>query len=118
MILQITPFFQIQESIKIHHWLTDNYSLHVLLDDFLKDYTNLVDEIVENFLSKNDNSIEIVDIKPIDKAFNSLQTLWELANKSFDEVRQNIDKMPKGMRTILDEVESTMRKYAYLFKKF
>jgi hypothetical protein len=37
---------------------------------------------------------------------------------SFDEVKGNIDDMPKGMRTIIDEVDTTMRKYVYLFKKF
>lgn len=118
MTISITQFFQTQQAIKIHHWITDDYSLHVLLDDFLKDYSNLVDEIVENFLSVKENNIEILDFKPAEGAFNSLSSLWELANQSFNEVRENIDTMPKGMRTVLDEVESTMRKYAYLFKKF
>lgn len=118
MILDTTLFFQVQQSIKIHHWVTEDYSLHVLLDDFLKDYSKLVDDIVENFLSNAGNRLEIKDIKPYDAAFTNLESLLQLAGISFDEVKQNIDKMPKGMRTILDEVDTTLRKYVYLFKKF
>lgn len=118
MILDTTRFFQTQQSIKIHHWVTDDYSLHVLLDDFLKDYSKLVDDIVENFLSVHGNSLEIKDIKPFDATFTNLESLMQLAMISFDEVKGNIDEMPKGMRTIIDEVDATMRKYVYLFKKF
>jgi hypothetical protein len=84
----------------------------------LKDYSNLVDEIVEIFLSHHGNSLEIVDVQPYDAAFSSLESLLQLAGVSFDEVRENIDKMPKGMRTIMDEVDKTIMKYVYLFKKF
>lgn len=117
MKINITRFFQVQQAIKVFHWVTSDYSTHVLLDDFLKDYSNLVDEIVENFLSHYGNSLEILDVKPYDAAFTSLESLLQLAGVSFDEVRENIDKMPKGMRTILDEVDTTLRKYSYLFKK-
>jgi hypothetical protein len=96
----------------MHHWVTSDYSTHVLLDDFLKDYSKLVDDTVENFLSHDGNSLEIVDVKPYDRAFTSLESLLQLANASFNEIRQNIDKMPKGMRTILDEVDTTLRKYS------
>lgn len=117
MIISVTQFFQVQQAIKMHHWVTSDYSTHVLLDDFLKDYSNLVDDIVENFLSHHDNSLEILDVQPYDAAFTSLESLLQLASVSFDEVRENIDKMPKGMRTILDEVDTTLRKYSYLFRK-
>lgn len=117
MIISVTQFFQVQQAIKMHHWVTSDYSTHVLLDDFLKDYSKLVDDIVENFLSRDGNSLEIVDVQPYDAAFTSLEALIQLANASFDEIRQNIDKMPKGMRTILDEVDTTLRKYSYLFRK-
>lgn len=117
MIISVTQFFQVQQAIKMHHWVTSDYSTHVLLDDFLKDYSKLVDDIVENFLSHHDNSLEIVDVQPYDAAFTSLESLLQLAGVSFDEVRENIDKMPKGMRTILDEVDTTLRKYSYLFRK-
>lgn len=117
MIISVTQFFQAQQAIKMHHWVTSDYSTHVLLDDFLKDYSKLVDDIVENFLSHDGNSLEIVDVQPYDRAFTSLESLLQLVGVSFDEVRQNIDKMPKGMRTILDEVDTTLRKYSYLFRK-
>ena len=117
MIISVTQFFQVQQAIKMHHWVTSDYSTHVLLDDFLKDYSNLVDDIVENFLSHHGNSLEILDVQPYDAAFSSLESLLQLAGVSFDEVRENIDKMPKGMRTILDEVDTTLRKYSYLFRK-
>lgn len=116
MILSITQFFQVYEAIKIHHWSTSDYSTHVLLDDFLKDYTNLVDDVVENFLSGG-GRLEVLDVKPFEYAFTSLESLAQLANVSFDEIRENIDKMPKGMRTILDEVNKTLERYYYLFKK-
>lgn len=116
MILSITQFFQVYEAIKIHHWSTSDYSTHVLLDDFLKDYTNLVDDVVENFLSGG-GRLEVLDVKPFEYAFTSLESLAQLANVSFDEIRENIDKMPKGMRTILDEVHKTLERYYYLFKK-
>ena len=116
MILSVTQFFQVQQAIKIHHWSTADYSTHVLLDDFLKDYSNLVDDVVENFLSGG-GKLEVLDVKPFDAAFTSLESLAQLANVSFDEIRKNIDKMPKGMRTILDEVDTTLRKYVYLFSK-
>ena len=117
MIISVTQFFQVQQAIKMHHWVTSDYSTHVLLDDFLKDYSKLVDDIVENFLSHSGNSLEIVDVQPYDAAFTSLESLLQLAGVSFDEVRENIDKMPKGMRTILDEVDTTLKKYSYLFRK-
>jgi DNA-binding ferritin-like protein len=117
MIISVTQFFQVQQAIKMHHWVTSDYSTHVLLDDFLKDYSKLVDDIVENFLSHHGNSLEILDVQPYDAAFSSLESLLQLAGVSFDEVRENIDKMPKGMRTILDEVDTTLRKYSYLFRK-
>ena len=69
MKINITQFFQAQQSIKVHHWVTSDYSLHVLLDDFLKDYSNIVDDIVENVLSNGDFALEIDDIKPIDESF-------------------------------------------------
>lgn len=117
MIISVTQFFQVQQAIKMHHWVTPDYSTHVLLDDFLKDYSKLVDDTVENFLSHHGNSLEILDVQPYDAAFTSLESLLQLASVSFDEIRQNIDKMPKGMRTILDEVDTTLRKYSYLFRK-
>jgi DNA-binding ferritin-like protein len=117
MIISVTQFFQVQQAIKMHHWVTSDYSTHVLLDDFLKDYSKLVDDIVENFLSHHGNSLEILDVQPYDAAFTSLESLLQLAGVSFDEIRENIDKMPKGMRTILDEVDTTLRKYSYLFRK-
>ena len=117
MIVNITQFFQVQQAIKMHHWVTSDYSTHVLLDDFLNDYSKLVDDIVENFLSHNGNSLEVVEFQPYDAAFTSLESLIQLASVSFDEIRRNIDKMPKGMRTILDEVDTTLRKYSYLFRK-
>jgi DNA-binding ferritin-like protein len=117
MIISVTQFFQVQQAIKMHHWVTSDYSTHVLLDDFLKDYSKLVDDIVENFLSHHGNSLEILDVQPYDAAFTSLESLLQLASVSFDEVKENIDDMPKGMRTILDEVDTTLRKYSYLFRK-
>ena len=47
MIISVTQFFQVQQAIKMHHWVTSDYSTHVLLDDFLKDYSKLVDDIVK-----------------------------------------------------------------------
>ena len=117
MIISLTEFFQVQQAIKVHHWITSDYSTHVLLDDFLKDYSKLVDDVVENFLSHHDNKLEILDVRPYDAAFRSLESLLQLAGASFNEIRENIDKMPKGMRTILDEVDTTLRKYSYLFRK-
>ena len=118
MIISVTQFFQVQQAIKMHHWVTSDYSTHVLLDDFLKDYSKLVDDIVENFLSHHGNSLEILDVQPYDAAFTSLEALIQLANASFDEIRQNIDKMPKGTRTVMDEVDKFLSKYKYLFAKF
>lgn len=117
MIISLTEFFQVQQAIKVHHWITSDYSTHVLLDDFLKDYSKLVDDVVENFLSHEGNKLEILDVRPYDAAFRSLESLLQLAGVSFNEIRENIDKMPKGMRTILDEVDTTLRKYSYLFRK-
>lgn len=117
MIISLTEFFQVQQAIKVHHWITSDYSTHVLLDDFLKDYSKLVDDVVENFLSHEGNKLEILDVRPYDAAFKSLESLLQLAGVSFNEIRENIDKMPKGMRTILDEVDTTLRKYSYLFRK-
>lgn len=118
MIISVTEFFQVQQAIKMHHWATSDYSLHVLLDDFLKDYNELVDDIVESVLSYSTISIEVVDFSPYEAAFSNLESLLQLAGKSFDEVRQNIDKMPKGTRTTLDEVDKFISKYTYLFAKF
>lgn len=118
MTIDISKFFQVQQAIKVHHWITDDYSLHVLLDDFLKDYNNLVDDVVENFLSHYDNRLEVLSIEPYEAAFSNLESLLQLAMVSFKDVKQNIDNMPKGMRTIMDEVDQTIMKYVYLFKKF
>lgn len=119
MTLNITRFFQAQQAIKVHHWITIDYSLHVLLDDFLKDYTSLVDDIVENFLSDGDNSLEINDVKSDwEGAYKHLHVLLQLVSLSFFEVNENIDKMPKGMRTIMDEARKFEDKYEYLFRKF
>lgn len=118
MIISVTQFFQVQQAIKMHHWATSDYSLHVLLDDFYKDYSDLVDDIVEIVLGQYDNSIEVLPIKPFEAAFSNLESLLQLTAKSFDEVRQNLDKMPKGTRTVMDEVDKFLSKYTYLFAKF
>ena len=117
-ILSTTQFFQVQQAIKMNHWATDDYSLHVLLDDFYKDYSKLVDDVVENWLSQDGNSLQVLPVNPYDQGFHDIMRLVELANVSFDKIRQDIDAMPKGMRTILDQVDSTMQRYLYLFKKF
>lgn len=118
MIISVTQFFQVQQAIKMHHWATSDYSLHVLLDDFLKDYNELVDDVVESVLSFHNASIEVVEFQPFEAAFSDLESLLQLAARSFDDVRQNIDKMPKGTRNTLDEVDKFVAKYAYLFSKF
>lgn len=118
MKINITQFFQAQQSIKVHHWVTSDYSLHVLLDDFLKDYSNIVDDIVENVLSNGEFALEIDDIKPIDESFQNLSVLLQLVEASFVEINENIDIMPKGMRTIMDEAKKFIDRYEYLFKKF
>ena len=118
MIISVTQFFQVQQAIKMHHWATSDYSLHVLLDDFSKDYSTLVDDIVEIVLGVEENGIEVLPIKPIAETFTNLGALLQLTAKSFDEVRQNIDKMPKGTRTVMDEVDKFLSKYKYLFAKF
>lgn len=118
MIISVTEFFQVQQAIKMHHWATSDYSLHVLLDDFYKDYSALVDDIVEIVLGWHTNSIEVLPVKPFDAAFSNLESLLQLTGKSFDEIRQNIDKMPKGTRTVMDEVDKFLSKYTYLFAKF
>lgn len=118
MTLNVTKFFQVQQSIKLAHWVTDDYSLHVLLDDFYKDYSALVDEIVENFMSVETYALEVLPFKPNADSFMEVKSLIKLATISFDEVKQNIDKMPKGMRTIIDEVDKFLAKYRYLFEKF
>lgn len=118
MIISVTQFFQVQQAIKMHHWATSDYSLHVLLDDFYKDYSSLVDDIVEIVLSIEENSIEVLPIKPFDAAFSNLSALLKLTAKSFDEIRQNIDKMPNGIHTVIDEVDKFLSKYKYLFAKF
>ena len=118
MIIQVTQFFQVQQAIKMHHWATSDYSLHVLLDDFAKEYNGLVDDLVEIVLGWQENSIEVLDIKPYDEAFTDLKTLLQLASSSFSEIRENIDKMPKGTRTVMDEVDKFLSKYKYLFAKF
>ena len=73
--------------------------------------------MVENFLSVENNRIELLATEPFEAGFESLESLLQLAYASFDEIRENIDKMPKGMRTILDDVDTTLRKYSYLFSK-
>ena len=118
MKINITQFFQAQQAIKIHHWVTDDYALHVLLDDFLKDYNKLVDDIVENILSVDNFELEIDDISPNDGAFIQLDILLALVEESFLVIQENIDIMPKGMRTIIDEVKQFVSKYRYLFSKF
>ena len=118
MIISVTQFFQVQQAIKMHHWATSDYSLHVLLDDFYKDYNDLVDDIVEIVLGLEDNSIEVIPVKPVDAAFSNLESLLQLTAKSFSEIRENIDKMPKGTRTVMDEVDKFLSKYRYLFSKF
>ena len=102
----------------MHHWATSDYSLHVLLDDFAKDYSSLVDDIVEIVLGWRTNSIEVLSVEPFEAAFSDLESLLQLTGKSFEEIRQNIDKMPKGTRTVMDEVDKFLSKYTYLFAKF
>ena len=102
----------------MHHWATSDYSLHVLLDDFYKDYSALVDDIVEIVLSWRNNSIEVISCEPFESSFSDLESLLQLTGKSFEEVRQNIDKMPNGIRTVMDEVDKFLSKYTYLFAKF
>ena len=77
-----------------------------------------MDDIVEIILGWQTNSIEVVAVEPFDAAFSNLESLLQLTAKSFDEVRQNIDKMPKGTRTVMDEVDKFLSKYTYLFAKF
>lgn len=87
MIISITKYFEVQQTIKVHHWITRDYSTHVLLDDFLKDYSKLVDDVVENFLSAESNRIELLATEPFEAGFESLESLLQLAYVSFDEIR-------------------------------
>ena len=77
MIISVTQFFQVQQAIKMHHWATSDYSLHVLLDDFYKDYSSLVDDIVEIVLGWRTNSIEVLSVEPFEAAFSDLESLLQ-----------------------------------------
>lgn len=118
MKINITKFFEAQQAIKVHHWVTNDYSLHVLLDDFLKDYNEIMDDIVENMLSRGDIELEINDVRPLEGAYVHLHVLLQLVSGAFFEINENIDIMPKGMRTIMDEAKKLVDKYEYLFRKF
>lgn len=115
--LNITEFFKVYESIKVHHWVTPSHTVHKLLDDFLGDYQTFVDDVVECHLSVPGNELEVVEVQPDEKSFSSINQLLMLADASFDIIRDNIDDCPRGMQTIIDEVDKTMRKYTYLFAK-
>jgi DNA-binding ferritin-like protein len=117
MKINITRFFQVQQAIKVFHWTTDDYSLHVLLDDFLKDYNEIMDDIVENVLSAGDTELELTEVPVLEGAFTHLHVLMQLVEQSFFEINENIDIMPKGMRTIMDEAKQFVDKYTYLFMK-
>lgn len=118
MKINITRFFQVQQAIKVFHWTTNDYSLHVLLDDFLKDYNEIMDDIVENALSVGEAELELTEIPVLEGAFVHLHVLMQLVEQSFFDINQNIDIMPKGMRTIMDEAKQFVDKYKYLFRKF
>ena len=118
MKINITRFFQVQQAIKVFHWTTDDYSLHVLLDDFLKDYNEIMDDIVENVLSVGDAQLELTEIPVFEGAFTHLHVLMQLVEQSFYDINEKIDIMPKGMRTIMDEAKQFVDKYTYLFRKF
>lgn len=118
MKLNVTRFFQAQQAIKVFHWMTDDYSLHVLLDDFLSDYNKIMDDIVENVLSVGDVQLELNDVPVFEGAFTHLHVLMQLVEQCFFEINENIDIMPKGMRTIMDEAKQFTDKYKYLFRKF
>ena len=118
MKLNITRFFQAQQAIKVFHWTTDDYSLHVLLDDFLKDYNEIMDDIVENVLSVGDAQLELTEVPVLEGAYVHLHVLMQLVQQSFYDINEKIDIMPKGMRTIMDEAKQFVDKYTYLFRKF
>jgi hypothetical protein len=45
-------FFMLRDTLKIHHWQTNQYSTHTAIDKAIEDLDTLVDQYVEVYMSR------------------------------------------------------------------
>jgi hypothetical protein len=48
----ITPFFKIQQQLRIFHWQTDSYAQHKAFGKAYKEFDDLIDTFVETYIGK------------------------------------------------------------------
>lgn len=101
--LDVTDFFVAQEALKLFHWTTDDYNIHMWLNEFYQDYQDSVDELVECFLGVEGNRLIIQPVMPMPEMYGNIKSLMDACAKPVLELSENSDIIPSGCKPVLDE---------------
>lgn len=121
----VDMLMKLKHSIKLYHWTTDEYRVHITTDGYLKQLDPLIDQYVEVMLGlekkheRKNKEIERnlkqklceMKIKPLD----SIGELNELLNSSINMLKQHehIMNVPE-LLAIRDEIVAETQKFKYL----
>lgn len=111
--LDITDFFTAQEALKLFHWTTDDYNIHMWLNDFYEEYQDLVDELVECFLGIEGNRLIIQPVMPMPEMYGNIKDLMAICAKPVQELDENSDIIPSGCHPVLDEFKKLLNQNNY-----
>lgn len=121
----VDMLMKLKHSIKLYHWTSDEYRVHITTDGYLKQLDPLIDQYVEVMLGlekkheRKNKEIERnlkqklceMKIKPLD----SIGELNELLNSSINMLKQHehIMNVPE-LLAIRDEIVAETQKFKYL----
>lgn len=111
--LDVTDFFTALEALKIFHWTTDDYNIHMWLNDFYEDYQDQVDELVECFLGEEGNRLIINPVMPMPEMYGDIQSLMSICAKPVLELDENLDIIPSGCHPVIDEFKKLLNQNNY-----
>jgi len=107
-------FLEMLSQIKVLHWTTSKYSIHIALDELHDTMSKSTDDFIESFMGKNNVNKDYKLSFKTDSQMNVIDTL----KNYHDTIKSLHSKFKKDteLQTILDDMMNAFNKAMYLCK--
>lgn len=118
MTIDITPFLQFQNQLKVLHWNAKSKSHHETLGSAYEQFDDKIDEFVEVVMGSSRNSKYVCSDVPFDYPENNgddYAAFGTAFNQFYGDIKSYADD-DSGLQSLLDDMKNIAHRTTYLLK--
>lgn len=114
--IDLNPFLEFLSILKVLHWNAKTHTEHVVLGDAYDQFSDKIDEFVENYLGSSQDGIGIVGLMAAQYTNDSTIKQFQVAFNAFIDRVDEYAHLNVGLQSLRDDLLNIANRTNYLLK--